>query len=140
MKRLISVGLILAALVSLVNVSWPASMRASAADAWWNSAWPYRLPVTVSGSGIAQASINFTQALNDVGINHALLDLRSIRIVPYTGAAPGAPIPYAETYSAMLEDAETGGWLAALRYDRLESESLDNAQRHQPGQWRWLFL
>ena len=82
------------------------------ADAWWNEGWPYRIPVTVSGEGIAQVAIDFTAAFNNLGLNQALLDLRSVRVVPYTGATPGAPIPYAETYSAMLEDADNPqiGW------------------------------
>lgn len=118
-KRLISIGLLLAALASPVQVSFaPEPVRAGAGDAWWNAAWPYRVPVTVSGSGIAQAGVNFTQAFNSLGLNHALLDVRSIRVVPYTGAAPGAPIPYAETYSTMLEDADNPqiGWSATGVY------------------------
>jgi hypothetical protein len=67
--------------------------------------------VTVSGDGIAQASIDFTAQINALGLNHGLLDLRSIRIVPYSGYTPGSPIPYAESYSTMLHDGETtSGW------------------------------
>ena len=55
---------ILACLLGLGIIS-PGSTRADAADAWWDNAWPYRIPVTVSGSGIAQVSINFTTAFND---------------------------------------------------------------------------
>lgn len=84
---------------------------ADASDAWWNEGWPYRIRVDVSGSGIASASLNFTTQLNALGLNHALLDLRSVRVVPYTGNTPGASLPYAESYSVMLNDAEaTTGW------------------------------
>ncbi len=84
------------------------SSQAAAADAWWDDGWPYRIPVTVSGSGIAQANINFTTAFADLGLNGGLLDVRSIRVVPYDGNSPaaGGAIPYQETYSQMLEDAD----------------------------------
>lgn len=89
----------------------PLPAHADAADAWWDTAWPYRIPVTVSGSGVAQVSLNFTTLFNTLGLNGGLLDLRSIRVVPYTGNTPGAPVPYAETYSRLLHDAEsTSGW------------------------------
>lgn len=87
-------------------------------DAWWNAGWPYRVPVMVSGEGIVQADVNFTNLFAALGLNHALLDVRSIRIVPYNGNTPGAPVPYAETYSTMLEDADDPqiGWSASGIY------------------------
>ncbi|MEE8390327.1 MAG: glycoside hydrolase domain-containing protein [Anaerolineae bacterium] len=83
-----------------------------AADAWWDDGWPYRIPVTVSESGVVEANINFTTVFNALGLNHALLDLRSIRVVPYSGNTPGTSVPYAESYSTMLEDADIPqiGW------------------------------
>jgi hypothetical protein len=89
-----------------------------AADAWWDDGWPYRIPVTVVGDGVAEAIIDFTAAFNALGLNLALLDLRSIRVVPYDGNTPGAPLPYAETYSDMLEDAEDPqiGWSSSGVY------------------------
>jgi len=36
----------------------------------------------------------------------ALLDVRSLRVVPYTGNVPRDAIPYAETHSTMLDDAD----------------------------------
>ena len=106
--------LVLTLLVTFGKTSLSASGMDSptaAADTWWDNAWPYRVPVTVSGDGIVQANINFTTMLNTLGLNHALLDLRSIRVVPYNGNMPGSPLSYAESYSAMLHDGETtSGW------------------------------
>jgi hypothetical protein len=64
--------------------SFPAATpaQADAADAWWDEAWPYRVPVTVGGGGIAQVAIDFTVAFDALGLNGALLDLRSLRVVP----------------------------------------------------------
>jgi hypothetical protein len=112
-KWLNSVGLSLALIaVMFYAASSQNSLSAhavDAADAWWDDAWPYRIPVTVSGDGVASASIDFTTQLNALGLNHALLDLRSIRVVPYSGNTPGAPVPYAESYSTLLHDGETTG-------------------------------
>ncbi len=81
-------------------------------DAWWDEAWPYRLRAEVSGEGIVEADVDFGAALGALGLNHALLDVRSLRVVPYSDGTPGTPIPYAETYSRMLEDADDPqiGW------------------------------
>ena len=88
--------------------------HADAADSWWDEGWPYRIPVTANGSGVAQANINFTTAFANLGLNNAVLDVRSIRVVPYTGNSPavGGDIPYQETHSTMLEDADSPqiGW------------------------------
>lgn len=84
----------------------PPTTRAQTDDAWWDEAWPYRIPVTVSGSGVAQVSVDFTAAFNSLGLNGALLDLRSLRVVPYQNGIAGAPLPYAETYSTLLDDAD----------------------------------
>jgi hypothetical protein len=96
----------------LLLAPWPTPAQADAADAWWDEAWPYRIPVTVSGSGVAQVSVNFTTAFNTLGLNGALLDVRSIRVVPYNGTSPGSPLPYQESYSTVLDNADAPqiGW------------------------------
>ncbi len=100
-------------LILLLSRSSKASY-ANAADGWWDEGWPYRVPVTISGTGVAQANINFTAAFANLGLNEAVLDVRSLRVVPYTGNTPavGGAIPYQETYSTMLEDADNPqiGW------------------------------
>ena len=103
---------LLIGLLTLSHFVAPTPIQAGATDAWWEDAWPYRVPVTVSGSGVAQASIDFTAAFNALGLDGALLDLRSLRVVPYDGSTPGTPLPYEETYSTMLEDADAPqiGW------------------------------
>ncbi len=125
---------ILLSLLILFVVSMPA--QADAADAWWDDAWPYRIPVTVSGSGVAQVSIDFTAAFNTLGLNGALLDVRSLRVVPYSGNTPGAPLAYDETYSTMLEDADTPqiGWSGSGVYWTLNDTNTpqaDNARFSQ---------
>ncbi|RPI31003.1 MAG: hypothetical protein EHM70_12530, partial [Chloroflexota bacterium] len=100
--------------LTLAAASLAASVPAQAnpTDAWWEDAWPYRLPVSVSGSGIAQAAIDFSAAFQALGLNAALLDIRSLRVIPYQGGLPGDPLPYAETYSALLDNADNPqtGW------------------------------
>lgn len=101
-------------LTILLAMACSAVGRAAAgqADAWWNAGWPYRIPVTVSGSGVVQVSIDFTAAFDALGLNGALLDLRSIRVVAYRDGQPTASLPYEESYSVMLEDADAPqiGW------------------------------
>ena len=101
-------------LVSIfVGTRAAASSPNDPADAWWDDSWPYRIPVTVGGSGVVETTINFTNAFAALGLNQAVLDVRSIRVVPYVGNAPvGNDIPYEETYSVMLDDADNPqiGW------------------------------
>jgi len=76
-------------------------------DTWWDADWPYRVPVTVDGDGNASVNLDFTQLFADLGLNDSLLDLRSIRVVPYLSSIPGEPIPHEETYSILFIDAES---------------------------------
>lgn len=119
-------GFLVCALV-LGSLSTPPS-QADAADLWWDDAWPYRIPVTVSGSsGVAQVSINFTAQFATLGLNGGLLDVRSLRVVPYSGTTPGAPVPYAESYSVMLENADNPqmGWHSSGVYWTVNDGSSD---------------
>ncbi|NUM44067.1 MAG: DUF4091 domain-containing protein [Anaerolineales bacterium] len=90
----------------------PSLSPTSPTDAWWDNAYPYRLPVTVSGQGLATVSLDFGAHLDALGLNHALLDVRSIRVIPYASGAAGNPLAYVETYSTLLDDADTPqiGW------------------------------
>jgi len=94
------------------------AVRSDAADSWWDDAWPYRIPVTVTGNGIAQVSVDFTAAFAMLGLDSALLDIRSLRVVPYSEGTPGTPLPYAESYSTMLDDADAPqiGWSGSGTY------------------------
>ena len=85
---------------------------ADVSDAWWNDDWPYRIPVSVEGNGVAEVSVDFTQAFALLGVPGALLDIRSVRVVPYQSGTAQGPIPYQESYSTLLEDAESPqiGW------------------------------
>ncbi len=58
-------------------------VQADIVDAWWDVDWPYRVPVTVEGTGVASVNLDFTLLFDTLGLNDALLDLRSIRVVPY---------------------------------------------------------
>ncbi|MCA9960726.1 MAG: hypothetical protein KC443_16920, partial [Anaerolineales bacterium] len=90
------------------------STRAGAAT-WWNDDWPYRIAVSAGGEGVVAANINFTNELNALGLNHALLDLRSIRVLPENGSTP---LLYAESYSTLLDDADDPqiGWSSSGAY------------------------
>ena len=98
-------------LMSLLVILWMrtggTAVQAESLDAWWNEAWPYRLLVTVDGSDTSAAQIDFSSVFTELGIEGALLDLRSIRVVPYQNGIPADPIPYEETYSELFIDGET---------------------------------
>ena len=93
--------------IFLFNAAVNQDAQAESSDAWWDAAWPYRLPVSVDGSGIAAANINYSSVFAELGIEGSLLDLRSIRVVPYREGISGDPIPYKETYSNLLIDSDT---------------------------------
>ncbi len=102
--------LLIPALAGLRPLS-PVTQAQSTAP-WWNDAWPYRIPVTATGNGVAEVGIDFSAAFDALGLNAALLDIRSLRVVPYSDGTPGAPLPHAETYSTLLDDADNPqiGW------------------------------
>ncbi len=92
--------------------------HANEADQWWNEAWPYRIPVNVTGNGVGQVSINFTKVFEALGLNGGLLDIRSIRVLPYNGSFPEDAVAYQETYSVILENADDPqiGWRSSGVY------------------------
>jgi hypothetical protein len=47
LRLVVWLGLLYLGLIA--SLSKPTLTQADAADAWWDNAWPYRLPVTVSG-------------------------------------------------------------------------------------------
>jgi len=91
--------------------------HATANDVWWDDDWPYRVPVEVYQDGPVAVNINFSQIFDTLGLNQALIDLRSIRVIPYNDGEAGAPLPFQETYSTMIIDADSlsndhsGYWL-----------------------------
>ena len=86
-----SISTILPVICLAVAISAPDTIHAQ--DAWWNEGWPYRIEVDVTGNGIVSTEINFTSIFNELGLNHALLDVRSIRVVPYRNNSPETPLP-----------------------------------------------
>ncbi len=108
----------LLAAVSAAILFASSSALADSSDEWWDDAWPFRIPVTVSGAGIVSVSVDFTSVFSQLGLNEPLLDVRSIRVVPCAGVSAGDPIPHRETYGAMLEDAEDPniGWASSGVY------------------------
>jgi len=107
----IKAGILLSLIVIMLMIffrsSEPIQVHAVTSDVWWDEAYPYRLPVKVDGSGIAAVSINFSDEFAALGREGTLLDVRSIRVVPYRNGVPGEAIPYEETYSTLLIDADT---------------------------------
>jgi hypothetical protein len=87
-------------------------LRENTTSVWWDEGWPYRIPVTVEDFGTVQANVDFGDALGVLGLNHAIVDIRSLRVVPINGDEPGDSLSYAESYSVILEDAENPqiGW------------------------------
>ena len=104
--------LLLLGVMFSLTPSLPAIAHADSGDAWWDTGWPYRIPISVSGSGVAQVSINFSAAFTALGLNGALLDVRSIRVVGYRNGTATGSIPFQETHSTMLDDADSPqiGW------------------------------
>ncbi len=122
-------ALFLSAILILAGAFPPLPVSAAPSnpsDPWWDGGWPYRLRVDVSGSGVAQVAVDFTAVFQVLGLNQALLDLRSLRVVPYDGGEkPLSPIAYAESYSTPLPDAET---LARWRINTSGSAALDSTR------------
>ena len=81
--------------------------HASTDDAWWDNDWPYRVVLHLDEAGAGKDTLNFSQLFIDFGLkNDALLDLWSLRVVPYINGIPGEPIPFEETFSQLIVDAD----------------------------------
>lgn len=105
--RLAARLLIIAIIISLItSASGFFRVYAAPEDAWWDPAWPYRIPLTMSASGAVAVTPDFTALFAKLGLPGALLDLQSVRIVPYTNGLPGEPVPYEETLSTRIMDEE----------------------------------
>ena len=88
------------------------SISAWAQDDWWNEAFPYRVHITVPSQGTASVQINFTALFQNLGLNTAILDVRSLRVVAYQGSTPLSEIAHDETLTTLLENADDPqlGW------------------------------
>ena len=76
--------------VTLATLGGAASTAlANPSDEWWDLGWPYRIPISVAGTGVVEVSVDFTAELSTLGLNQGLLDVRSLRVVPYMGSTPG---------------------------------------------------
>ena len=103
--RLLSIiSLLLTLLFCLIIVS--EETHASTNDLWWDRNWHFRIPLQVSEPGTVENTLNFSQILVDMGLEDALLDLRSLQVIPYIDGIPGEPVPFEETFSQLLTDAD----------------------------------
>jgi len=84
-----------------------AHVHADASHNWWDDDWPYRVSVIGLEEGVAEISLNFSELFTELGLEGALLDLRSIRVVAYQDGVPAGLLPYEETYSTQLIDLES---------------------------------
>lgn len=80
---------------------------AASSDQWWDEAWPYRVELNAANNGVIGATINFSTLLNQLGLNHGLLDIRSLRLIAYQNGIVLFSIPYQETYKTVLEDGDS---------------------------------
>lgn len=95
-------------LITLLSFVFPAKpVHASSDDPWWDEDWPYRVRLSTTGDGTTAVHPDFTALFAQLGLPNALLDLASIRIVPYMDGAAGEPVPYEETLSTLIMDGES---------------------------------
>ncbi len=81
-------------------------IHATAGDAWWDSDWSYRTALQVSETGDVSINLNFSELFDQLGLVDSLLDLRSLRVIPYIDGIPGDPVPFEETFSQLIIDAD----------------------------------
>ncbi|MHA1280500.1 MAG: hypothetical protein ACTSQ8_25360 [Candidatus Helarchaeota archaeon] len=82
LQRIIRLSVSMIIITSIFTPSGVFSVQADAPDLWWDEDLPYRMPVTVEGSGVTSVNLDFSSLLSSLGLEGALLDLRSIRVVP----------------------------------------------------------
>lgn len=99
-----TISLLLTLLFFTINVS--KETHATTRDPWWDNNWPYRIPLQITEFGTVSNTLNFSEILNDLGLKNALVDLRSLRVVPYVDGMPGDPVPFEETFSKLIVDAD----------------------------------
>ncbi len=80
--------------------------QATTGDEWWDSGWSYRIALQVSETGTVSITLNFSELFDQLGIADSLLDLRSLRVIPYIDGIPGDPVPFDETFSQLVIDAD----------------------------------
>jgi len=102
--RLSFVTILTTALLTPVQ---PLPVQAETSAIWWDDHWPYRVPITLTETGIVGINLNFTQLFSQLGLNEARLDLDSVRVIPYRNGVPGDPVPYQETYSTLFHNADS---------------------------------
>ncbi len=81
-----------------VTLALDVPAQADSADLWWDEAWPYRIPISASGSGVAEVAIDDADApqigfhLTDVywTVNDGSLAAESA-----SGRPPSVPSPWA---------------------------------------------
>jgi hypothetical protein len=83
---------------------------------WWHPGWSYRIAASVDTGALpagvreatAVATIDFGAQLNALGLNAALLDVRSLRLIEVDASgAPMHEVPHTETYSDVLDDMDS---------------------------------
>lgn len=100
-----TVMLLLSLLSFLLNGS--IETYAIANDDWWDQNWSYRLPLQFSEPGSVSDTLNFSQIINDRGLFNAIIDIRSLRVVPHFDGISGEPVPFQETFSQLIIDADS---------------------------------
>lgn len=91
----------------LLGLTADFGVQADLPDPWWDSNWPYRIAMDVDSPGAAAVALNFSSLFTQIGLSGALLDLHSLRVVPYRNGAAGEAVPYDETYSTLIMDGES---------------------------------
>ena len=80
--------------------------HATANDVWWDDGWRYRILLGTTETGTVLNTLNFSEILKNMELEDALVDLRSLRVVPYVNGVPGEPVPFEETFSQLIIDAD----------------------------------